>query len=201
MVNSVSELYRKNDKPGTIYILGSAPCLRCFISAEKEEKLIVIGLNNSFLFFRPDIHFYACDQFYEDYHSQLDKSLVVLHSNTLPIIGAPREYIYNPTRMLWNYRTESLIAGHSVLIPALHFALLLEPTEIVLYGIDMNNTAHWNDPEACVRRFPAALRVCRGVELLMKAFPEVPIYCENDQSLLVRKGILPCLPQHTKQVC
>lgn len=172
----------------TIYLLGDAPSLVKFGGSVGGNDYI-IALNRSFLKHRADIHFFACKKFVEEYQDKFNKSLVVIHPKSLGFFGFRKEYVYNP---VWDIDRDNffrLKAGHSVLIPALHFALLCKPKRIVLHGVELRKFDHWDDENQCFRRFPARTRICREVKELVRAF-QTPVFSGSKNSLLVESNIL-----------
>lgn len=193
--------YYRQQQLQSIYILGCSEQLRVFQPEHVSPKDLVIGLNSSFLLFPIDILFFACKKFYLNYKEKLEKYLLAYPKQkvvragiaSLPSLSIVNEYVYRGVKTT-DATGNTLMLGHSVLIPALSLACLLFPQRIFLYGIDLNYNQHWNDNKKMERgykTFPARISICQEVKRVQAKFKTMKIYCTNRESLLCVYGIIP----------
>jgi len=192
IVPSIEALYGRFDGAPRISILGAAPDL-----LEEIRKFPVAGvslvLNSAFLAWpKYSVHLIANREFVSLYSSKFSKKGSCIKPNSFPAFGYAEEFLYYPSFEAAKngnagVRNCSLAAGHSALIPALHFSLRCRPGEIFLYGFDLSGGKHWDDGKnenKSREKFPAGARVCRQARRLFAAFPDTKICVTNPKSLL-----------------
>lgn len=190
-MQSIIDLIGKHQGVETVSILGDAPTLKSELNyAPIDCNSFIIAMSRSFIVQRPTVHFFGCQRFVDKYKDKFDYSLDSIHPKSFGEYGFRNEYYYRPVRDVEIEATERLRIGHCVLVPALHFACLLGPVSIRLYGVEMIDLIHWDNPKQIHSRFPARNRVCEEVRLLRDTFPKTTILSVGKKSMLVRAGIL-----------
>jgi len=174
----------------TIHLLGDAPNLQKFKKYTRSTNDLLIGVNCSFEKIMPNIHFFACKKFVDLHSKKFNKSLVSVHPKQFGMYGFYQEFTYNPVWDIENIPTSRLSCGHSVIIPATHFACLLRPERVILWGVEMLNWSHWYDGESKTTRFPGSKCACREMRKITKIFPKVKIEISCARTLFAKRRIL-----------
>lgn len=199
----LSELYKEFSGRDTAYILGAAPCLKNELkeSPPCRENSFVFALNSAFMAYPSyDIHLLANMEFIGLYKDDFTGHGIAIRPNSYPETFYEREYWYYPSKTVQHSRetfralNDSLYAGHSVLIPTLHFVLRCAPKRVILYGVDLTNHKHWDDGKHETatqhRRFPGSNNVLMQMKTIVGIYPETQIFCMNPKSLLVEHGLV-----------
>ncbi len=195
------DLYGRFEDCESAYILGAAPNIidELWRWPPRRENGFVFALNSSFrLYPNYDIHLLANKEFLGFYGDELTKKGIAISPKNYDATGYDEEFWYNPSRQqedlaLLQKQTNSLLAGKSALIPAMHFCLRCKPKKLYLYGIDLSGGRHWDDGEhenVSFNKFPGGRHILHHVNFLCTLFPDTKIYCHNERSLLVNKGVV-----------
>jgi hypothetical protein len=84
----------------------------------------------------------------------------------------------------------NLRAGHSILVPALHFALLSHPEKILLHGVQLRDHKHWTEHKNNNNdRFPSRMIILTQIRLLKEIF-KIKVCCTDAESLPVEMKVL-----------
>lgn len=194
----------------TFHILGDAANIINFRDIPKKKKDFILGLNRVFLRdnLSLDAHFFADRRFLYDVNYKLNLNLIGIRPFRDELQGYRKEYVYRPVWEIREFREDqegTLLAGYSVLIPALHFALLCNPKRIILSGIQLKQNKHWYQNEGdfstdsvayrrMIKAFPQRGKICHAVQQLLFAFKYTQIYSSSPDNLLVEYRIIKSLP-------
>lgn len=185
---------------GIVYIYGAGPSLRRVTKLKEGLHLVINSAMYRFNTIKGSILF--CDKRFFQGNQQKIYSFLEGNKGVFPQCLWSKElegnaFKYHPShRVVKEKEQNSLMVGHSTLIPALHFALLLKPDKIVIHGVDLDNRLHWNDnirycrPRIFNKVFPAQLKIIKEIQILLNSFKEVPVLSGNSESVLVEKGVL-----------
>lgn len=191
-MKTITELLEKFKNIDNVFILACGESLKEFSNKICKNNDVVISLNSSVLYCNSSINFIACRRFYQKYKKSIPKEKsIIIPRNLQNEIKNETKFIYNPTNNseIIN-KTNSLLAGYSVLIPALNFALRINPNKILLYGVELNDFSHWDGHGTTKKRFPCASKICSQVQFLKSYFNYDQIFCNFEKSKLVYHGII-----------
>ena len=148
MINCIKDIFKKD-----ILILGCSPEINNLdYEIIKNNNIIIVGLNSSYLKYPCDVLFFADKRFINRNIKRISKTQFCIYPKTLEQINIRNRHIYNPTRKL-SYDIKRLYVGHSVIIPCFHLVNIIA-NKIYISGFEMKDKSHWNF--ACSRRFPKA---------------------------------------------
>lgn len=180
-------------------ILGAAPNLKRELAENPpQEGGVTLVLNSAFLAYPSyTVHLVANREFLEKYQGSFKKTGIALKPNSFQSLGYAEEFFFFPSKTvgeseeLMRARNNSLVAGHSCLVPALHFALRCSPPVVKLYGIDLTTNLHWDvRNQVKVSEFPSWRRICQEVKTVKEVFNYRNIICLNQRSALVLKKVV-----------
>lgn len=155
-----------------IIILGCAPDLNKFDYRKyKNKNTIIIALNSAFLKWYPDILFFADKRFYRRYRHKISKNLFCICPNNLKF-RTENIFIYSPSKLITK-NINKLKAGHSVIIPAFHFACIVAK-KIIITGWEMDNKSHWDNKS--IRPFPSTKKIVNEMLEIQSIFQKEVIY-------------------------
>jgi hypothetical protein len=177
----------------TVCLLGDAPNLE-EIRRFKESESILIALNRAYLRHKSNIHFFADRRYVLQHYSSFDYSMKAIFPK---YFDYPFKEVqtYNPVWTIDQEFVGRLKAGHSVLIPALHYAMLRKPKKIILWGVQLQDHRHWYEDKSqpLTKKqevFPSKDRVFDEVAGLLKAFPAIKVLSGSKDSFLVSRGLI-----------
>ena len=196
-MQTIEKLYSIHSGVNRVLLLGAAPCLKDDLEkVVVEDSDLIIGLNSVFMSkHKIDYLFFSCRVFVGIYQSKLQKHMPIIHADNLGNFGHDQEFVYRPVWGGSEKRDRRLAAGHSVLVPALNFATLLQPKSILLLGVDMSNNGHWygKGRGRVNRRFPCYQKIKKQVSEVIRKNRGSNIFSVYRDGLLVRDGVLKCL--------
>ena len=178
-------MFNKNQ---TICILGDALNLS-EIEQFEDFGTIKIALNRAFLKQPSQVHFFADRRYVIDQQATFDYSLKAIFPKCFNFPFSEVQ-TYNPVWTIDFSFQGRLKAGHSVLIPALHYALLSEPKQIILWGVQLNNHQHWYSDAKKEVIFPCKNRVFAEVKQLLEAFKKIKVTSGSRDNFLVTQGLI-----------
>lgn len=184
----------------TIHILGDAPNILKYNSITPEANGLVIGVNRTFLRddLSLDIHMFADRKLLKDVGYNLNLNLIGVQPFKDIPQGFKEEFFYNPVWRVDKFQDykNTLKAGHSVLIPALHLAMLCGPKKIILSGIQLRTNDHWSHSAIDkMSAFPARGKVCHEVQQVLFYFNQIEVFSSSADCLLVDYKIVKLLPK------
>jgi len=185
-----------------IYILGDAPNLDAFSTeiTRLSKDSLIICLNKSIFRYKNLkenynlIHFFADHRFVEA--NELGYNTKVIYPIALKEkcdLNFRTEILYNPVWRIDQEYEGTLRAGRSVLIPALHYAMLQRPAEIIIYGVQLKTRDHWYKCSGNVEaKFPGWMYILKDFYEVLKAFKDsgTRVISGNRDSLLVDYKII-----------
>jgi len=178
-------MFGKNE---TVCLLGDAPNLVEYNNF-KEKGAIIIALNRAFTKQKADIHFFADRRYVVGNQETFDYNLSAIYPKCFNY-PFKKSLTYNPVWEIDQVFKGRLKAGHSVLIPALHYVLMRQPKKVILFGVQLNNHDHWYGKQATETIFPCKNRVFSEVKGLVESFKNIPVFSGSSDSFLVSQGLI-----------
>jgi len=155
-----------------ILLIACGPSINNLDHSIFKKNIFVVLLNNSFLKFHGDCLFFADLRFFENYKNLISKEIKLIIPNTLE--KTCKDYniihIYNPSKDLYRNNLNTLLAGYSVVIPAIDFCCKL-CNKLYIAGLEMENRSHWDKTN--LKTFPGKFQVLNKILQLQLYYKDV----------------------------
>ena len=146
------EIYKKNIKKAII--LGNASNIDALSEKQyrlyyKDDKILTIGLNNSFLLYETDIilwgEYFVMQKLLQNPPKQQSNHTFIFVSQLLNEQQKSLKY-WKKHKNLNNYPLNTLFKARTILISALYLCYILDIKEIELYGVSLDDYSHFYTP-------------------------------------------------------